>query len=210
MTTLARVCLHMCHRALCRDAGARLRLLQGHRYTARSDALRYSPGMGLLFRTLLIWLLVLTVPAQGVAAATMAFCGPDHHGGEAAAVRLIAGSSADLVAAQGQGHVHAQAADGATARHAHHDHHAMGSSAGGDGDGADGQAPALADHGASHDSSAHKCSACASCCSVGAILNSVLDVPAPALVPTVFSAVVPVVVAFAADGPDRPPRRVLA
>lgn len=56
----------------------------------------------------------------------------------------------------------------------------------------------------------HKCSACASCCSVGAILNTVLTVPAPELTPTVFSAVVTTVDAFATDGPDRPPRIVLA
>ena len=53
-----------------------------------------------------------------------------------------------------------------------------------------------------------KCSACASCCSIGAILSPMLAVPAPAVTPTVFSAVVPTVSAFAADGPDRPPRIV--
>lgn len=55
-----------------------------------------------------------------------------------------------------------------------------------------------------------KCSACASCCSFGAILSTVLTLPAPAPSPTVFSTVVPTVDAFAADGPDRPPRIVLA
>ena len=60
--------------------------------------LRYSPSMGLLVRSLLIWLLVLTVPAQGMAAVTMAFCGPGHAG--AASV-------------QSQGKAHA-------ADHAHH------------------------------------------------------------------------------------------
>jgi hypothetical protein len=41
-------------------------------------------------------------------------------------------------------------------------------------------------------------------------MNSVLAVPTPAFSPTVFSTVVPSVDAFAADGPDRPPRHVLA
>ena len=37
-------------------------------------------GLMRLFRTLLMCLLVLAVPAQGSAAVTTAFCGPDHHG----------------------------------------------------------------------------------------------------------------------------------
>ena len=40
--------------------------------------------MDVLIRTLLIWLLMLAIPAQGVAAAAMAFCGPKHHGGGSA------------------------------------------------------------------------------------------------------------------------------
>ncbi len=60
------------------------------------------------------------------------------------------------------------------------------------------------------DASKHKCSACASCCSVGAILSSALAVLAPVLTPTVFSTLVPGVDTFAADGPDRPPRTVFA
>lgn len=55
-----------------------------------------------------------------------------------------------------------------------------------------------------------KCSACASCCSLGAMLSPMLAVPAPNFAPTVFATVVPTVGAFAADGPDRPPRIVLA
>lgn len=145
--------------------------------------------MGLLIRTLLIWLLVLAVPAQGAAAATIAFCGPNHHGG---------GASAQTQAAAPSNHSHQ---DGAIA--AEHEHP---------------QAEAQANKGSSvsaasakvNDASKHKCSACASCCSVGAILSSVLAVPAPVFTPTVFSTVVPGVDTFAADGPDRPPRIVLA
>lgn len=54
-----------------------------------------------------------------------------------------------------------------------------------------------------------KCSVCASCCSLGAILTTVPVVPATDSAPTVFITVVPTVDAFAADGPDRPPRNVL-
>ena len=60
------------------------------------------------------------------------------------------------------------------------------------------------------DPGTHKCSACASCCSIGAILSSVLAVPAPVFTPTVFSTVVPGFDTVAADGPDRPTRIVLA
>jgi len=55
-----------------------------------------------------------------------------------------------------------------------------------------------------------KCSACASCCSLGAILNTVPVIPVADSAPTVFATVMPTVDAFAADGPDRPPRNILA
>ncbi len=148
--------------------------------------------MAMLIRTLLIWLLVLAVPAQGAAAATMASCGPNHHSGLVATLMEPAGP----------------------ADHAHHDGIAA----------TDHEHPptaALADEDSSaaavsvgsakgSDASKHKCSTCASCCSASAILSSVLTVPAPVLTPTVFSAVVPRVDTLAADGPDRPPRIVLA
>lgn len=148
--------------------------------------------MGLLIRTLLVWLLVLAVPAQGAAAATMAFCGPNHHGGSAATTAQQPGP----------------------AEHSNHDgdgqstpgHHEMAALA----DEADSAlaSPATASQG-SHVVK-QKCSACASCCSLGAMLSPPLAVPAPAVTPTEFSAVVPTVSAFAADGPDRPPRIVHA
>jgi hypothetical protein len=60
-------------------------------------------------------------------------------------------------------------------------------------------ASADADHG-------HSCSACAACCSVGALPG-----PLPALAraepaPAVFALIVPGVAPYAADGPERPPR----
>lgn len=147
--------------------------------------------MGLLIRALLIWLLVLAVPAQGAAAATMAFCGPNHHGGGAAA-QMQPAAPAGLAHQDGavaQGHEHAQAAVLA--------------------DEASAVSAVSAASAKVSDASKHKCSACASCCSIGALLSSVLAVPAPVVTPTVFSAVVPSVDTFAADGPDRPPRFVL-
>ena len=146
----------------------------------------------MLIRTLLVWLLVLAVPAQGAAAVTMAFCGPNHHGGSTAASAPQAGPAE------------------------HSSHH-------GDGQGTPGHHEAAAQADESDAAAARpatsspgghavkqKCSACASCCSLGAIPSPPLSVPAPAVTPTVFSAIVPTVSAFAADGPDRPPRIVLA
>ena len=148
--------------------------------------------MGLLIRTLLIWLLALAVPAQGAAAATMAFCGPNHHGGVAAA-QMQPAAPAD----------HAHQDGGVASEHEHPQAAAVAA------EDSSASAASVASAKVSH-ASKHKCSACASCCSVGAILNSVLEVPAPVFTPTVFSTVVPSVDTLAADGPDRPPRIVLA
>ena len=54
-----------------------------------------------------------------------------------------------------------------------------------------------------------KCSACASCCSLGAILSTAPAIPVTDSAATVFATVVTTVDAFAADGPDRPPRNLL-
>ena len=120
----------------------------------------------------------------------MAFCGPNHHGGAAA-------THAEQVAPAEHVQAHAQGTPGkhdkTTATQ--EDSADAGSSA----------APAKSVH-----ADKQKCSACASCCSIGAILIPVLAVPAPDLTPTVFSVLVPPVDAFAVDGPDRPPRIVLA
>ena len=148
--------------------------------------------MGLLIRTLLVWLLVLAVPAQGVAAVTMAFCGPNHHGGAAATSAAQAGS--------GEHADHHSAEQGAPG------HHDMAAQA--DEDDSASASPAASSQG--NHAVKQKCSACASCCSFGAILSPLLAVPAPAVTPTVFSAVVPTVSAFSTGGPDRPPRIVLA
>ncbi len=150
--------------------------------------------MGLLIRTLLIWLLVLAVPAQGAAAAIMAFCGPYHHGAAAASHThrtSPVGHPEDVK--------HASHADSV---HAHQDIAAVADE--------DEASAVSAGSGKVVHADQQKCSACAACCSFGAILSTVLAVPAPAVTPTVFSAVVPTVDAFAADGPERPPRIVLA
>lgn len=158
--------------------------------TDGAKVLSYIPAMGLLIRTLLIWALVLAVPAQGLAAATLAFCGPGH-----------AGAAAQAGVPTVQTHVHGSAEDRAP-----HVHATTAASA----DGRDAAASAATDSAEAPAAGAHKCSACATCCSVGALLNAALTVPAPDLTTPVDAAVVPTVDAFAADGPDRPPRTVLA
>jgi hypothetical protein len=145
--------------------------------------------MDLLIRTLLIWLLVLAIPAQGVAAATMAFCGPTHHGGVTAA-------KGDLAATAG--HVHG-GLEGKVA----HEH----PSAGTDAPSADElEASTTAKIGSADQ---HKCNVCGACCSTGALMSSVPTLLAADAASTVFSTVVATVDPFAADGPDRPPRSLL-
>lgn len=144
--------------------------------------------MGLLIRALLTWLLVLAIPVQGAAAATMAFCGPNHHGGTSP-VAPVSSNAPD----------HAHHGDVAQA----HDVDASASPEALTAD--DVSVVVKAGHAAKQ-----KCSACASCCSLGAILSTVPLVPAADSTPTVFATVAPTVDAFAADGPDRPPRNILA
>jgi len=143
--------------------------------------------MGLLVRTVLIWLLVLAVPAQGAAAATMAFCGPNHHGSGSAGAEVSAAVS-------------------------EHSHHGDAESAHEVRSGASTTTAVADDASAAAKASqvAQECSACASCCSLGAILTTAPVVPATDSAPMVFTTVVPTVDAFAVDGPDRPPRNVLA
>lgn len=146
--------------------------------------------MGLFVRTLLIWLLVLAVPAQGAAAATMAFCGPNHHSGGSPRAEVSATSS----------------------EHSHHGDAMAGHELDATADAA--AVVASADEVSvvvkASQAAKQKCSVCVSCCSLGAILTTVPVVPATDSAPTVFTTVVPTVGAFAADGPDRPPRYVVA
>lgn len=139
-----------------------------------------------MLRTLLIWLLALALPVQGVMAATMVFCGPNHHD-RAAAV--------------------AHDADAAHQPHdvAAHSHH----------EAADGQAQnTAANESAAPDkfvqSDMQKCSVCASCCSAAAIHDTVPKLPVLEPAAAAFAALASAVEPFAADGPDRPPRHLLA
>ena len=136
----------------------------------------------------LIWLLALALPAQGVMAATMVFCGPDHHDQASAAV-----AAHDAGAAHEAQHFDAQSGHAAQASHS---------------------GEAAADETATPDkfaqSEMQKCSVCAACCSAAAIHDTLPNLPVVEPAATDFAALVPVVEPFASDGPDRPPRHVLA
>lgn len=138
----------------------------------------------------MMWLLLLALPLQGFAAATMVNCGPNHH-------RMWEASAA----AQVPSHGHAGHGD---------PHHAMGTAEVEHTTAS--SAPASEGSSAAHDLgtlSKFKCSACAACCMGAALPTATLTFAsvAPATVPTFF---VPVShVGFFTDGPDRPPRLFL-
>lgn len=137
-----------------------------------------------------MWLLLLALPLQGYAAALMLHCGPSHHG-----------MMDQLVSVPTELHHHS--VEGGA-------HHAIDIAA-------DQGTVAVIDAGGEDGSVHHlttlskfKCSACASCC-VGAALPATALVFAssePAHTPTRFVLASPV--GFFTDGPDRPPRLVLA
>jgi hypothetical protein len=139
-----------------------------------------------LIRTLLIWLLVVAVPAQAAAAVTMAFCGPNHQAGVAH-----------------------QAAP-SNGKHDHAAHHAEDSIAQQHaGPHLQGAATAPTDEAAATDlmhADTHKCSACASCHSSVALVSALEVLALPEFAATVFDSVVPSVDRFSADGLERPPR----
>jgi hypothetical protein len=174
---------------------------------ALTNRLRYSPGMGSRIRTLLIWLLALALPTQGMAAATMAFCGPNHHGaGPAAHAQHAAAQHAHPGSAVQGGHTHHGANHAEHPGAIHGAHHAGAAQADeGSSSGDVGKAPANLKQ-----ADSQKCSACASCCSAAALPASSPSLAAPDFSATVFAIVEPSVEPFAADGLERPPRIVLA
>jgi hypothetical protein len=138
-----------------------------------------------MLRTLLIWLLVLALPAQGAMAASMAWCGPNHHASASSATALLVDQTA----------------------HEHHEHaphdaaHAVEGQAGEAVSGGSATPQPLAQ------GDMQKCSVCASCCSAAVIHSAEANLPGAEPGATVFATLVPAVEPFAADGPDRPPRR---
>lgn len=129
-------------------------------------------------RLLFVWLVTVALPLQGVAGVTMAHCGASHERMDAA----MPGASQ------------------AVAGHDHHGVHVHGPD-----DPSHVHPPAPAPK---HDAdlAQYKCSSCASCCAGSALPASGPRLPEERAAPAVFVEPRVTVVAFATDGPDRPPR----
>ena len=137
-----------------------------------------------------MWLLLLALPLQGFAAATMINCGPNHHQMFAASVGVATESH----------------------EHAINGHHQHGADAAGD------MRAATADDGEHGPSSVHhlnrltkfKCSACAACCMGAAMPTAALAIASfpPAMNTATFVSTPHA--DFLSDGLDRPPRLLLA
>ena len=138
-----------------------------------------------------MWLLVLALPLQGCAAATMAACGAAHHG----AVRVAHGGHEHASHAHAADAIDASASiDHAAAAHAVAPHD--GSTAG--------------SHATEHAQGLGKCSACAACCTVAFLPTAVIAFNTPQA-GAVLATVEPAArVGFFTDGPERPPRSFLA
>jgi hypothetical protein len=142
-----------------------------------------------IVRTLVLCLLALALPLQGLAAATMLHCGPSHH------ARMASAPAAHDHAAHGHG-----AAGGARS----HDLATDGSAAV---DAANQQTP---DYLGDPSLAKAKCSACASCCSAVALPASVAEISAVQQHASRFPALSAQVEPVVTDSPDRPPRSFLA
>jgi hypothetical protein len=153
------------------------------------------------FRTALVWLMMLAIPTQGFAAATMLHCGPGHQ-------HMLTGPEAAMPA----GHTDAVALQHATphAQSAHSDHeHDHAASVAQHEESADATDQAsTAD--VSDQSLNAKCSVCALCCNAAAIVSTPLVVPLQGVssAPNLLVSESPVT--FFTDGPKRPPRSFLA
>ena len=151
-----------------------------------------------IVRVLLLWVMVIAMPVQGMAASAMLFCGASHE-------RMIQGLGIEVPAAA-SGPVHDHAHGGPVADHGVHPHAdsnglaASLASQSGDAEGAPGFVP---HHGK------FSCSACAACCSVLA-LPAVFVLPeASGPVHHLHMAPVAPMASHQPDGLDRPPRTVL-
>ena len=155
--------------------------------------------MGQLLRTVLIWLVVLAVPAQGMAAATMLHCGPGHHG---------------ALTAQAHGPMLPVDPQAAHAAHGHASHSALEANAASEtGQGArspDAVEAAQADKATDPVKVAgttyQKCSACASCCAGLAFPSTSVMPPTLDLACEVTALAPPLAASAVIDGPERPPR----
>jgi hypothetical protein len=151
-----------------------------------------------LLRAVFVWVMVIAMPAQGMAASLMLLCGPSH-------ARMAAGLLPDAPpAATG----HGAAGHGPTAlAHGVHRHAALAVPCA---DGPTACADAGAPAGQSAQADGFSCSACAACCHALALPAS-LVLPAPSSpAHSVQMAPVQPVASHQPDGLDRPPRSTTA
>ncbi len=152
--------------------------------------------MSRALRSFWLLLIMVAVPLQGVAAVTMAACGPAHRAVAAHAAHASHGGHADMSA-----HSNAAAGDhAATAGHAH----------AGPIDDAAPSATAHPDQAPTDGTPVAKCSVCASCCTATALPTQAV-VSAPVALTEFLVAFEPgAAAAFLTQGPERPPRSFLA
>ena len=130
---------------------------------------------------MLMWLLAVALPLQGVSAATMAACGVGHHGGASASSQTVSPESRQV-----HGHDASMAREHAGAIHAHSTKSDL------------------------PEDVAHKCSACASCCLGAAVPTPTLSFDTARLTAHFAPLVARTLAAFVTEGLERPPRSFLA
>jgi hypothetical protein len=148
----------------------------------------YTAGMSLVVRALLVWLLALAIPVQGAVAVAMRCCGPDHHQGQSVSAE--------------EGHAHDHAMPGGHAMDTSHDHGAPADAAEQDNSGdADPHAATL---------KAGKCSACSSCCTATGLPSRAAALQTVPFDEVLVAFVGTPALEFITNGPERPPRPLLA
>lgn len=149
--------------------------------------------MRLSLRSLLIWLMVLAMPVQAIAAASMQHCGAAHRLMQVGSTAAVAPDSHDPVhEATPHQHADADADTGLDTQTSAGDSSVEGLN----------PQQALGDD--------YTCSACANCCSAVALPSGLVRLPAPSI--EAHAAALPAtdVVSFMSGGIDRPPRTFLA
>lgn len=151
--------------------------------------------MAIVRRFVLLWLLALAIPLQGLAAATMVHCGSSHQRMHDALVPAHSdGGSSTHHHSHGGGHGVNHAASMADATDLHH--------------------AAVADASAEPDKysdlAQYKCSACGACCSVAALPAFSLSVPTPSAVVQWEAVHFLARFGYFTEPPERPPRPILA
>ena len=139
--------------------------------------------MSRFFVTLVIWLMALAIPAQGMAAATLMHCGPGHHGAPSAPHKAPVLPEAFLAAGEHavHGHAHHTAADADVASDS-------------------------AQNAADSSPTQHRCSACASCCAGVALTSKAVTLPTIDPAGEVAVLTLTRATSVVIDGPERPPR----